>query len=74
MDLTPFVKPVFKSRVKKIARYATDAEDIQRSVLKHLVGKASGTEWGSITTRPSAVTSSLPVRLPFRIMSPSKVI
>lgn len=46
MDLTPFVKPVFKSRVKKIARYATDAEDIQRSVLKHLVGKASGTEWG----------------------------
>ena len=46
MNLTPFVKPVFKSRVKKLARYATDAENIQRSVLKHLVGKASGTEWG----------------------------
>lgn len=46
MNLTPLMKPVFKSRVKKIARYATDTEGIQRSVLQHLVGKASGTEWG----------------------------
>ena len=46
MNLTPLLKPVFKSRVKKIARYATDAEAIQRSVLKHLVEGAEKTEWG----------------------------
>lgn len=46
MNLTPLLKPVFKSRVKKIARYATDAETIQRSVLKRLVEGAEKTEWG----------------------------
>lgn len=46
MNLTPLLKPVFKSRVKKIARYATDAEAIQRSVLKRLVEGAEKTEWG----------------------------
>lgn len=46
MNLTPLLKPVFKSRVKKIARYATEAEAIQRSVLKRLVAGAEKTEWG----------------------------
>ena len=46
MNLTPLIKPVFKQRVKKIAKYATDAENIQRAVLKRLVATASGTEWG----------------------------
>lgn len=46
MNLTPLLKPVFKSRVKKIARYATEAEAIQRSVLKRLVEGAEKTEWG----------------------------
>ncbi len=46
MNLTPLVKPAFKQRVKKIAKYATEAENIQRSVLAKLVNSASGTEWG----------------------------
>lgn len=46
MNLTPLLKPVFKNRVKKIARYATEAEAIQRSVLKRLVEGAEKTEWG----------------------------
>ena len=46
MNLTPFMKPVFNHRVKKIAKYATDAENIQRSVLQRLVNSAAGTEWG----------------------------
>ncbi len=46
MNLTPFAKPVFNSRVKKIERYATETESIQRNVLKHLITEASGTEWG----------------------------
>lgn len=46
MNLTPLMKPVFNHRVKKIARYATEAENIQRSVLKRLLGCAAGTEWG----------------------------
>ena len=46
MNLTPLMKPVFNHRVKKIAKYATEAENIQRSVLKRLLGCAAGTEWG----------------------------
>ena len=46
MNLTPFTKPFLTRRVKQIARYATDAEAIQRDVLRHLVSEASGTEWG----------------------------
>ena len=46
MNLTPLMKPVFKRRVNKISKYATNAEDIQRSVLKRLVSAAASTEWG----------------------------
>lgn len=46
MNFTPITKPVLKHRVKQIAKYATNAEQIQRDVLKHLVKTASGTEWG----------------------------
>ena len=46
INLTPFAKPVFNNRVKKIAKYATETEAIQRNVLKHLISEASNTEWG----------------------------
>lgn len=46
MNLTSLARPVFNARVKKIAKYAADAETIQRNVLKRLIGEASGTEWG----------------------------
>lgn len=46
MNLTPFAKPVFNHRNKKIAKYATDAEKLQRAVLQRLVSTAAGTEWG----------------------------
>ena len=46
MNLTPFARPFLNARVKKIAKYATDAETIQRNVLRRLVDEASGTEWG----------------------------
>ncbi|MBR5593959.1 MAG: GH3 auxin-responsive promoter family protein [Bacteroidaceae bacterium] len=46
MNLTPFAKPLFNGRVKKIERYATATEAIQRDVLKRLVGEAVSTEWG----------------------------
>ena len=46
MDITPFTRPVFTNRVKKIERYATHTEEIQRNVLKRLINGASNTEWG----------------------------
>ena len=46
MNFTPIAKPIFKHRVKQISKYATNAEQIQRDVLKRLVGTASSTEWG----------------------------
>ena len=46
MNFTPLMKPVFNHRVRKIAKYATEAETIQRSVLKRLLSNAAGTEWG----------------------------
>ena len=46
MNFTPIAKPIFKHRVKQISKYATNAEQIQRDVLKRLVKTASSTEWG----------------------------
>ena len=46
MNITPLTRPVFNSRVKKLEKYATHAEEIQRNVLKHLISEASSTEWG----------------------------
>ena len=46
MNFTPLMKPVFRNRVSKISRYATQAEVLQRDVLKRLVGCAAATEWG----------------------------
>ena len=46
INLTPFIRPVTNCRVRQIERYATAAEAMQRGVLKHLVSKASATEWG----------------------------
>ena len=33
-------------RVRQIARYASETEEIQRGVLRHLVSQAAQTEWG----------------------------
>lgn len=46
MNFTPLAKQVSKHRVKQISRFAVDAEQIQRDVLKRLVCTASATEWG----------------------------
>lgn len=46
MNLTPLMKPVFRHRAKKIEKYATDAGNIQRSVLQRLLDSAKNTEWG----------------------------
>ena len=46
INLTPLIKPVTDSRVRQIEKYATAAEVMQRSVLKHLITEASATEWG----------------------------
>ena len=46
MNITPLTRPVFSSREKNFAKYATHAEEIQRGVLKHLISEASSTEWG----------------------------
>ena len=46
MDFTPITKPFLKHRVKQLSKYATDAEQIQRNVLRRLLDTASATEWG----------------------------
>ena len=46
MNLTSIARPLFLKRVREIAKYASDAEGIQRNLLKRLVGKAESTEWG----------------------------
>ena len=46
MNFTPIARPFLERRVKQISKYAVNAEQIQRDVLKRLVGTASATEWG----------------------------
>lgn len=46
MSLTSIIKPFFKSRAGAIRRFDTEAEEIQRQVLAHLLCKAKNTEWG----------------------------
>ncbi len=46
MNFTPIARQVFKHRVKQLAKYATEAERLQRDVLGRLVALASATEWG----------------------------
>ncbi len=46
MSLTSIAKPIFAPRVRQIERYATQAEEIQRTVLRRLVSEASQTLWG----------------------------
>ena len=45
--ITKLVGTALKGRQKKIDRYDTQAEEIQRSVLNHLINRSRGTEWGS---------------------------
>ena len=46
MNLTSLIRPVFFQRCRKLDLYATQAEALQRAVLKRLTAKASDTEWG----------------------------
>ena len=46
VSLTNIIRPIFTPRLHKLDLYATEAEALQRGVLKHLLGKAAGTEWG----------------------------
>ena len=46
MNLTSFARPALLRRAKKIDRYFTHAEEIQRAVLARLIKNAAKTEWG----------------------------
>ena len=46
MNLTRIIRPIFTPRLRKLDLYQTEAEALQRSVLKRLLGKAAATEWG----------------------------
>ena len=46
MSITRLARPFFLHRLKAIARYATDAEEIQRKVLARLLREAAQTAYG----------------------------
>lgn len=46
MNITPLVRKFFTHRIHAIDRYADHAEDIQRGVLRRLLNKAAGTQYG----------------------------
>nr|WP_315089961.1 GH3 auxin-responsive promoter family protein [uncultured Alloprevotella sp.] len=46
MSITKLARPFFLYRLKAIARYATDAEEIQRKVLARLLREAAQTAYG----------------------------
>ena len=47
MNLTNIIRPVFSSRMRELDRYATQSQQLQLSVLKRLLNKASDTQWGT---------------------------
>ena len=46
MNITKIISKTFDSRLKPIDLYATQAREIQHSVLNRLVHQAAQTEWG----------------------------
>ena len=46
MSLTTIAGKIFLPRQKKLERHNTEAEAMQREVLRHLIGRAKGTEYG----------------------------
>ena len=46
LNLTSIIRPIFTPRQHKLDLYVTEAEALQREVLKRLLCKASQTEWG----------------------------
>ena len=46
MSLTSIIRPFFNPRLKQLDLYSTRAKELQLRVLKHLLTKASDTEWG----------------------------
>lgn len=46
MSLTSIIRPFFNPRLKQLDLYSTRAQELQLCVLKHLLTKASDTEWG----------------------------
>lgn len=47
MSLTNFIRPILSLRLHKLDSYVTNAEILQRNVLRQLLSKSSSTEWGS---------------------------
>ena len=47
MSLTRIIRPLFASRYRKIATYATACEELQTGVLRKLINDARKTEWGT---------------------------
>ena len=46
MNLTKIIRPIFSPRLRELDCYATQAQQLQLSVLKKLLSKASDTQWG----------------------------
>ena len=46
IDTTHVIGKLFVSRQKAIDSYSIKPAELQHQVLRHLVGKAAGTEWG----------------------------
>ena len=46
MNITKIISKTFDSRLKQIDLYASQASEIQHSVLNRLVHQAAQTEWG----------------------------
>lgn len=46
MSITRLIRPILAPRYKKIARYTTQAEALQTTVLRRLLNEAAQTEWG----------------------------
>ena len=47
MSLTNFIRPILSLRLHKLDSYVTNAEILQRNVLRQLLSKSSSTEWVS---------------------------
>lgn len=46
MNITSVIRPIFERRFRRLEAFATDAECIQRQVLRRLIEAASHTVWG----------------------------
>ena len=59
MNITKIISKTFDSRLKQIDLYATQASEIQHSVLNRLVHQAAQTEWEKSTTIPRSAAMKI---------------